>query len=183
MSDSGGPPAAIPPAPAPTPMARQALADAVAFARGADAENTRRAYASDWRDFADWCAEAGLQALPAAPETVASYLACLALTRGCALATLRRRVVTIARAHRQAGHAGFWPGHPAISDTLRGIARQHGRPQRRAAALTTPEIRRLVASCGDDLAGLRDRTLILLGYAGALRRAEIIGVDVEHIST
>jgi integrase len=71
--------------------------------------------------------------------------------------------------------------HPAIRETLRGIGRAHGEPARRAAALTTPEIRRLVEVCGDDLSGLRDRALLLLGFAGALRRSEIVGLDAAHV--
>lgn len=162
-----------------SPAAREAMEEALRYAREALSDNTRLAYASDWQDFATWCSTAGLASLPAIPETVASYLAALARTH--AVATLRRRLVSIAKAHRMAGHIGFWPAHPIISETLRGIARSRGRPQRRAAALTTPEIRRLMAVCGSDLAGLRDRALILLGYAGALRRAELVAVDVEHL--
>ena len=68
-----------------------------------------------------------------------------------------------------------------MRETLRGIARRHGVPQRRSAALATPEIRRLVAACGGDLAGLRDRALLLLGYAAALRRSELAAVTVEDV--
>jgi len=70
---------------------------------------------------------------------------------------------------------------PAVRETLRGIARRHGAPQRRAAALATPEIRRLVAACGGDLAGLRDRAMLLLGYAAALRRSELATVTIEDV--
>jgi integrase len=72
-------------------------------------------------------------------------------------------------------------GHPAIRETLRGIGRRHGAPQRRAAALTTAEFRKLLAACRDDLAGLRDRALLLLGYAAALRRSELAAVEHEHL--
>lgn len=159
--------------------AQEAVDEALRYARAALSENTRLAYAADWQDFAAWCTAAGLASLPAAAETVAAYLAALARTH--AVATLRRRLVSIAKAHRIAGHTGFWAAHPVISETLRGITRTRGRPQRRAAALTTPEIRRLVATCGPDLAGLRDRALVLLGYAAALRRAELVAVEVEHL--
>ena len=163
----------------PAEHAQAALTRAVRYAETADAPNTLRAYRSDWQAFVVWCQDAGLAPLPAAPETVGAYLAAHADTH--AAATLRRRLVTIARAHKQAGIAAFWPGHPAIRNVLRGIAREHGTAQRQAAALTTPEIRRLIAVCGDDLAGLRDRALILLGYAAALRRSELVGVDREHL--
>ncbi len=115
--------------------------------------------------------------MPATPETVGAYLAAAGL--GYAVPTLRRRVAAIARAHRIAKQP-LDTRHPAIRETLRGIARTHGEPARRSAALTTEEIRRLVATCGSDLAGLRDRALLLLGFAGALRRSELVRLDVEH---
>lgn len=130
---------------------------------------TRRAYRADWTDFSAWCARHGHPPLPAAPEAIAAYLASLASTHG--RSALRRRLSTIGGAHALAGHP--WnPGHPAIRHTLRGILRRHGTPTRQTAALTTAEIRRLVAGCDRGLAGTRDRALLLLlGYAGALAGA------------
>ena len=116
--------------------------------------------------------------MPASPETVGAYLAAAGL--GYALPTLRRRVAAIARAHRIAKQP-LDTRHPAIRETLRGIARTHGEPARRSAALTTDEIRRLVEVCDDDLAGLRDRALLLIGFAGAFRRSELVGLDVAHV--
>ncbi|MDO9713461.1 tyrosine-type recombinase/integrase [Paracraurococcus lichenis] len=79
-----------------------------------------------------------------------------------------------------AGHP--WAGsHPAIRDTLAGIGRQHGTPARRAATNGTAEIRKLVATCTDSLTGTRDRALLLLGFAAALRRSELVAVLREHI--
>ena len=86
--------------PSPAKPAEIALAAALAYAQGADAPETRRAYATDWRDFTAWCAKTGLDPLPAAPETIAAFLA--AAAPRLALATLRRRLAAIARAHRQA---------------------------------------------------------------------------------
>ena len=110
---------------------------------------------------------------------IAAYLA--AGARLYALSTLRRRLAAIGRVHREA-RLVFDGRDPAIRNALRGIARAHALPPRQAAALTTPEIRRLVRSCDSSLAGLRDRALLLIGYAGALRRSELIGVDREHIT-
>ncbi len=120
----------------------------------------------------------GFQPLPADPETVGAYLAAAGL--GYALPTLRRRVAAIARAHRMAKQP-LDTRHPAIRETLRGIARTHGEPPRRSAALATEDIKRLIATCGTDLAGLRDRALLLLGFAGALRRSELVGLDLAHL--
>jgi len=162
--------------PAPGP---DALAASRSYARQALAAATRRAYRADWAHFIAWCRAPRWPALPAAPEAVAAYLATLATTHG--RSTLQRRLVAIGQAHKLAGHP-WTPGHPAIRATLRGILRQHGTPSRQAAALTTAEIRRLLATCDHGLAGLRDRALLLLGYAGALRRAELVAIAREHIS-
>ncbi|WP_165982902.1 tyrosine-type recombinase/integrase [Dankookia rubra] len=155
------------------------VARAAGYARQALAPATLAAYAADWADFEAWCREKGIAALPATPVTVAAYLATLATTH--AGATLRRRLAAIGRAHRMAGHP--WLGsHPALRDTLAGIARQHGVPQRRAAAIGTAEIRRLVATCSDGLTGTRDKALLLLGFAAALRRSELVAVQREHLT-
>lgn len=99
---------------------------------------------------------------PATPVTVAAYLA------------------AVGHAHRMAGHA--WSGsHPAIRDTLAGIARRHGTPRRRAAAIDTAEIRKPVATCSDGLTGMRDRALLLLGFAAALRRSELVAAQRKHL--
>jgi integrase len=117
--------------------------------------------------------------LPAEPETVAAYLASLAATHTGG--TLIRRLAALSRAHRLAGQP--WPvAHPAIRNTLRGIQRTHGRPPRQAAALATDEVRRIVATCDSSTpAGQRDRALLLLGYAAALRRSELVAIEREHL--
>ena len=152
---------------------------AAGYRAAADAPETLRAYRADLACFRAWCAGEGrAAAVPAPPETVGAYLA--AVAPRYRLATLRRRLAALARAHRAAGHR-LDTGHPAVRETLRGIARRHGAPQRRAAALATAEVRRLVAACRGDLAGLRDRALLLLGFAGALRRSELAAVEHEHL--
>ena len=152
-----------------------AATDYAALAR---AHNTERAYRADWAHFAAWCLAQSQTPLPASPATLAAYLASLAHTH--APATLRRRLVALARAHAAANHP--WAGaDPSVRATLRGILRTHGRPPRRAHAITTRLIRQLVATCGTDLAGLRDRALLLIGYAGALRRAELAAIRRDHL--
>jgi integrase len=117
--------------------------------------------------------------MPATPEVVGAYLA--AAGEGYAMPTLRRRVAAIARACGVAGHP-LDTKHPAIHETLRGIGRKHGSPARRAAAITTAEVRKLCRACGPDLAGARDQAMVLLGFAGALRRSELVGLDVDHVT-
>ncbi|WP_120010001.1 tyrosine-type recombinase/integrase [Teichococcus vastitatis] len=155
-----------------------ALAEAARYAGQALSANTRRAYASDWAAFAAWCAAGGVPPLPAAPVLVAGHLASLAGQLG--RSGLWRRLAAIGHAHRQAG-LPWEPRHPAIRATLRGILGRHGVATRPAAALTSAEVKRLLDACGSDMTGLRDKALLLVGFAGALRRSEIVGIDREHL--
>ena len=176
------------PDPIPGTLSPFEAAAAARHRRGADAAETLRGYRRDWQAFSEWCAARHADPLPAAPATVGAHLAALA-DAGKALATLRRRLAAIARAHRSAGHR-LDTGHPAIRETLRGIARSIGRPQRRAAALCTAELKAIAAACtappGADpltaLAALRDRALLLFGYAAALRRGELAALQLEHLT-
>ncbi len=164
---------------APTPRAARAMAKAQAYQDAADAPATLRAYASDLANFEAWCARHGFRAIPAVPDIVGAYLA--AAGEGYAMSTLRRRVAAIARASGVAGHP-LDTKHPAIRETLRGIGRTHGSRKRRAMALTTAELRKLSGVCEPGLAGDRDRALLLVGFAGALRRSELVALDVEHLT-
>jgi integrase len=162
-----------------TVKAARSLARSQVYQSAADAPSTLRAYKADLANFKAWCVERNLEPMPSTPEIVGAYLADAG--RGYALSTLRRRVAAIARAHRMTKHP-LDTRHPAIRETLRGIARAHGEPPRRSAALTTADIKRLLRVCDNDLAGVRDRTLFLVCFAGALRRAELVGLDVEHVT-
>src|ERR1700755_784555 len=155
----------------PTARAAMALAKSQAYQDAADAPATLRAYAADLANYKAWCARHGFAPMPATPAVVGAYLA--AAGEGYAIPTLRRRVAAIARACRVAGHP-LDTKHPAIRETLRGIGRRHGSPARRSAALTTDDITKLSVICGATLSGKRDRALLLLGFAGALRRSELI---------
>lgn len=143
------------------------------YLRAAISPATRKAYQSDLRDFLAWGGS-----IPCRPEEVARYLA----TKGSTLApgTLARRVVAIGRAHTAQGH-----DNPARSDlvraVLRGLHHTHGCAQRRAAPLLKRDMLEICAETVG-LKGLRDRALLLLGFAAALRRAELVALDVHHLS-
>ncbi len=163
----------------PTARAAMAMAKAQAYQDAADAPATLRAYASDLKNFEAWCARHGMTALPATPQVVGAYLA--AAGEGYAMQTLRRRVAAIARASGVTGNP-LDTKHPAIRETLRGIGRTHGSRGRRSAALTTAELKKLSQVCEPGLAGDRDRSLLLVGFAGALRRSELVALDVERLT-
>lgn len=149
-----------------------------AYLEAEKSDNTRRAYKSDWVDFTAWCDHAGEISLPATPASVARYLAELA-DGGFKRSTIQRRVSAIAAGHKA---AGFEPptNFEGVKAVMRGIRRRIGKRQRRVAPATAPIIANLLYP--DGLAGLRDRALVLIGFAGAFRRSELVAFDVEDIS-
>ena len=157
-----------------------AIAEARRYVSRSASPATLRAYRADWRAFSAWCAQHQLPALPATEETVAIYLA--SLGRSLRRTTLQRRVAGIAY-HHHLSKQPFDGRHPAIRATLRGIARTHVAQQRKrkAAALLSEDIRKIVACCDDSLAGLRDRAMLLVGFAAALRRAELVALEMEDV--
>jgi integrase len=168
-----------PPASGPlTPAGAAALEAAQALARKSSAPATLRAYKADWTHFSAWCAEKGFVPVPAAPEVVGAYLASLAETH--APATIRRRLAALGKMHRY-NDLPWNAAHGAIQGPLRGLLRQHGRPPRKAAALSLAMLRQLLATCDRTARGRRDRALLLFGFAGALRRSELVSLRVEDV--
>jgi len=135
-----------------------------------------RLYARDWAAFCRWCRKQELLALPATSGTVAAYLATCAETVGPG--ALRRRLAAIADQHRQAGHP-FPADALEVKAVLRDLRLPNGR--RRPPRPPPDQLVRMAAACQDDLAGLRDRALLLLAAAAQLGRGDLIGLDVEHI--
>ena len=137
------------------------------------AQSTRDAYNSDVRHFLAWGGT-----LPATSLTVARYLA--AHATDLSAATLARRLVAIGRAHTLKAFP-----NPTKADlvrlTMRGIRRTHAVPQRRVAALTRAEILAMASSLGDSLKDMRDRAVLLVGFAGAFRRSELVAIDCKSL--
>jgi integrase len=163
---------------APSPAGQAALDAAQVLAQKAAAPATLRAYRADWRHYAAWCAQAGFTPVPTDPATVGAYLASLAETH--APSTIRRRLSAIGKMHRF-NDLPWNPAHRAIQGPLQGLLRTHRRPARKAAALTVEMLRQLLATCDDSARGRRDRALLLLGFAGALRRSELVALQVEDV--
>jgi len=143
------------------------------FIAAATALNTRRAYQSDLRHFLTWGGS-----LPATPENVARYLADHATT--LSTATLARRLVGIRGAHVDRGFADPTDAE-LVRLTFRGIRRTFGRPQRRVAALTIDRLAAIVGSLETSLKDMRDAVILLIGFAGAFRRSELVAIDREHV--
>ena len=118
--------------------------------------------------------------LPATPATVALYITAVA-AKGLKPSTIRRRLASISVAHQVAGF-----DTPTTDAGVRavwsGIRRHHGTAPRKIRAARTKIVTAMVAPLGDGLADARDRTLLLFGFAGALRRSELVALDVEDVS-
>jgi site-specific recombinase XerD len=156
----------------------EALAAARTYAERSLAVSTRRGYARDLAAFRVWCQARAVTALPAAPQTLAAYLADLALTDRPA--TIGRKVAAIAVAHRDAGLESPTE-HGMVKRTLAGIRREKGTAQNQKNALLVDDLRRMVAPLSASLLDRRDRALMLLGFAAALRRSELVALRFEGV--
>ncbi|QNP54355.1 tyrosine-type recombinase/integrase (plasmid) [Hymenobacter qilianensis] len=144
------------------------------------AANTQRGYAADLRSFEDYCQHHQVSYLPAAVTTVAGYASQLA-DRGKKFATIRRHVAAIAKLHQLAGQPSPTT-HEALGVVLDGIGRVLGKRQRQAPAFTVAELKQAVRAMNlTTPTGLRDRALLLLGFAGAFRRSELVALNVEDV--
>ncbi|USC15513.1 site-specific integrase [Rhodococcus sp. 11-3] len=184
-----------PAAPDITATTASRIAESVASARAA---GTRRTYASAWRAFTTWCTNEGHTALPAHPVTVAAYLVACADTvteageRAFAPATLAHRLAAIAHHHRQAGHPSP-TGDDLVKATMSGIRRGYatagGRPRSPREPLLTADIVAIVdkarADCrgwADEVVERRDAAILLLGFAGAFRRSELVALTCSDVA-
>ncbi len=144
----------------------------------AQAANTRKADRSDWTEFSSWAKARGLKVMPAEPATVVLYLTELAQV--AKTSTIARRLASIGVAHRTAGQPS-----PAIDPTVAavwaGIRRVHGTAADQAAPISVPLLRRMIEAAPPGPAGARDRALLLVGFAAALRRSELVGLDVADV--
>ncbi|ATQ70830.1 integrase (plasmid) [Methylosinus trichosporium OB3b] len=167
---------ASPPSPPTRSDPLAALAEtAKGYARAARANNTQRAYDADWRHFSSWLRRQGLPQSPPDPQTVGLYLAACA-DAGVSVVTLERRLSGICWHYRQLG-GPLDSRDRHISTVLAGIRRRHGRPPVQKAAIFADELLAMLATLDMDLRGLRDRAILALGFAGGLRRSEIVGLD------
>ena len=148
------------------------------FLEAARADNTRRAYETDWNDFATWCQERQLTALPADPQTVAAYLSDRADT--LKLSTLERRRAAIAHLH-QLAHGEDPTKHAGVKETIKGIRRQKSVAVDQKAALLPDHVTAILELMDDGLRDRRDRALLLLGWFGGFRRSELVGLEVGDL--
>jgi site-specific recombinase XerD len=162
------------------PALTDVLTSAAGYAAEDKAAGTRRAYRSDWRHFEAWAAEVKIDFLPASPPAVAAYLAHLA-DSGLKASTISRRLAAIAYAHKLKGLDSPTTAE-GVRQVLRGIRRSIGTAQVQKAPATDRAIGAMVAAIPlGGIVGLRDKALLLLGFAAALRRSELVDLKVNDL--
>ncbi|WP_315927267.1 tyrosine-type recombinase/integrase [Mesorhizobium sp. SP-1A] len=153
------------------------------YASNATAQNTRAAYAKDWAHYSSWCRRTGFEPLPPDAGTIGLYISACAAgdarRPALSVATIERRLSGLAWNFVRRGFA-LDRADRHIATVLAGIRRKHARPPRQKEALLGADVLAMTATLGHDLRGLRDRAILLLGFAGGLRRSEIVGLDVAR---
>lgn len=155
------------------------LADVAELLRESRSARTWQAYESDLRAWRRWCADNEVDPLPVSSETVVWWLQSQA-AQGYAVSTISRRMVTIRQAHRKAGHPDPTDDE-GVRTVWQGVRRRLGTAQRQAKPIIIETLRRLVDVLDDDLAGLRDRALLVVGFAGGFRRSEVAALTVDDV--
>lgn len=149
------------------------------YAKKSRADSTLTAYSIDWNQFLDFCAHHDLASLPSAPTTVALFISYLAETMRPS--SIQRKLASISIAHRTAGHDS--PTYTElVRSTLMGIKRSKGTAKKQPIPVRVRHIREGMPSMRVDLKGIRDAAIILVGYSGALRRSELVGLDVKDLA-
>tara|TARA_B100000963_G_C22587335_1_gene653734 strand:+ start:62 stop:1018 length:957 start_codon:yes stop_codon:yes gene_type:complete len=147
------------------------------------ANNTVRAYKSDFKDFGLFCVQNGFKNLPSNPKIVSLYLTHLA-TKNVKLSTIRRRLVSIGVIHKMRGHY-LDTKHPIIIENLMGIKRRKGTNQIGKKPILINELKKILKVIdeqkNEDIKKLRDKSIILIGFSGGFRRNEIVSLNYEDL--
>ncbi len=150
--------------------------------RQSKANNTLRAYKSDFKDFGAFCINHGLKSLPTEPKILALYLT--HLSKSSKISTLRRRLVSISMVHKIKGHY-LDTKHPVIIENLLGIKRLKGSIQKGKKPLLINDLKAIIKVINeqnvDEIVKLRDISIVLIGFGGGFRRSELISIDYEDL--
>ena len=150
--------------------------------KSSKANNTLRAYKSDFRDFGAFCAKHGLSSLPSEPKIISLYLT--HLSKNSKISTIRRRLVSISMVHKLKGHY-LDTKHPIITENLLGIKRVKGSIQKGKKPLLISHLKSIInvinEQKNEEIKKLRDRSIILIGFGGGFRRTELISIDYEDL--
>ena len=148
--------------------------------KNSKASNTLRAYQSDFKDFSNFCAKNGLSPMPTQPKIIAFYIT--HLSKSSKFSTLKRRIASISVIHKLKGHY-LDTKHPIIMENLHGIKRTLGSRQKAKKPILINDLKLIIKAIDENK--VRDKALILLGFAGGFRRSELVNIlheDIEFVS-
>jgi len=154
--------------------------EAKSYTKYSFSESTRKFYKIDWRIFSEWCAINNLCPLPSTPETICLFLTDQTLNLKIAPATLVRRLAAI-RLRHSSSELESPTKHHLVRRIMQGIRRKSNHVIKKKSAATVDRIEQLISFCPGDITGLRDKALLLLGFAGAFRRSELVALKYEDI--
>ena len=150
--------------------------------KSSKANNTLRAYKSDFKDFGFFCAKHGFKSMPTDPKIVSLYLTYL--SKNSKVSTLRRRIVSIGIVHKLKGHY-LDAKHPVIIENLMGIKRQKGSAQIGKKPILISHLKSIINVINeqkiDEVKKHRDKTIILVGFGGGFRRTELVSIDYDDV--
>jgi len=150
--------------------------------KNSKAANTLRAYQSDFKDFSTFCAKNGLNSMPTEPKILSIYLTHLSSTSK--FSTLKRRIASISVIHKIKGHY-LDTKHPIIMENLHGIKRIRGSNQKAKKPILINDLKLIINTIDQgkqsEIKKIRDKTIILLGFAGGFRRSELVNIDYDDI--
>ena len=144
--------------------------------KNSKANNTLRAYQSDFKDFSAFCAKNGLSSIPTQPKIIAIYIT--HLSKSSKFSTLKRRIASISVIHKLKGHY-LDTKHPIIMENLHGIKRTLGSRQKAKKPILINDLKLIIKAIDDKK--IRDKALILIGFAGGFRRSELVNIDYDDI--
>jgi site-specific recombinase XerD len=151
--------------------------------KSSKANNTIRAYKSDFNDFGLFCAQNGFKSLPSETKIVSLYLTHLS-TKGVKISTLKRRLVSIGVIHKLKGHY-LDTKHPSIIENIMGIKRRKGSFQTGKKPILISYLKRIInvidEEIKEEIKKFRDRSIILIGFSGGFRRNEIVSLDYDDL--
>ena len=151
--------------------------------KSSKANNTVRAYKSDFNDFGLFCAKNGFKSIPTEPKIISLYLTYLS-TKNIKMSTLKRRLVSISVIHRLKGHY-IDTKHPSIIENIMGIKRRKGSIQRGKKPILINNLKTIINVIDEynkeEIKRLRDRSIILIGFSGGFRRNEIVSIDYDDL--
>ena len=151
--------------------------------KSSKANNTLRAYNSDFNDFELFCVKNGFKSLPSDPKIVSLYLTHLS-TKDLKMSTLKRRLVSIGVIHKLKGHY-LDTKHPSIIENIMGIKRRKGSVQKAKKPILINSLKAIINVIDqqnkEEIKKLRDRTIILIGFSGGFRRNEIVSLDYDDL--